>query len=128
MSVYLFLSIYHLSLYLFVCLSICRLSGYLSIHKLMFWSPLSILMDSEQRDFILHIVTYQFLILHFYLHVHVAWHFFHRIMKSLQIPTSEIKKRFNESLQIWFQFFVKAVAKLSVFAFEKGCKTIRNVL
>ena len=34
--------------------------------------------------------------------------------------------RFNNSLQIWIQFFVKAVAELSDFQVEKGFKEIRN--
>ena len=36
--------------------------------------------------------------------------------------------RFNNSLQICFQFFVKAVAKLSDFTVIKEFKTIRNTL
>ena len=35
---------------------------------------------------------------------------------------------FNDSLQIYFQFFVKAVAELSGFTVEKEFKAIRNVL
>ena len=35
---------------------------------------------------------------------------------------------FINSLQIWFQFFVRAVAKLSDFTVEKELKAIRNVL
>ena len=35
--------------------------------------------------------------------------------------------RFNDSLQICFQFFVKAVAELSGFTVEKEFKAIRNV-
>ena len=34
--------------------------------------------------------------------------------------------RFNKSLQIWFQSFVKAAAKLSNFTVEKEFKVIRN--
>ena len=36
--------------------------------------------------------------------------------------------RFNDSLQICFQFFVKAVAELSEFTVENEFKAIRNVL
>ena len=35
--------------------------------------------------------------------------------------------RFDNSPKIWFQFFVKTVAKLSEFTVEKGFKAIRNV-
>ena len=35
---------------------------------------------------------------------------------------------FINSLQIWFQFFVRAVAKLSDFTVEKELKAIRIVL
>ena len=36
--------------------------------------------------------------------------------------------RFNNSLRICFQFFIKAVVKLSDFTVEKEFKAIRNVL
>ena len=35
---------------------------------------------------------------------------------------------YNDSLQIYFQFFVKEVAELSGFTVEKEFKAIRNVL